>query len=99
MPCSDPQAAEDNRRAHRELKQRDAMLCAILTTLRDMTVNDTFEDMVLQSEIDGECPGILQWWKEHQTIDRERLARATEEFLSNFSEHEREAVTDLLKGQ
>lgn len=82
------------------LLEREAMFCAVLGTLKSISAfpsEEGFEDMILQAEIDGQIPGILDWWKKHETEDSLRLKNATHHFLKNFSDQEQEIIGTFFR--
>jgi hypothetical protein len=83
--------------AGKDLIERDAMLCAVLTKFKGMHNHGQFYDFMETAGELGEIQGIIEWWEEHKEVDRVRLETATREFLRNFSKQEQEVIGTLFK--
>jgi hypothetical protein len=83
--------------AGKDLIERDAMLCAVLTKFKGMHNHGQFYDFMETAGDRGEIEGIIEWWEEHKEVDQVRLANAAADFLSNFSDQEQEVIVGIIK--
>lgn len=109
MPCITEYPEEINRRLSKEVSDFEAMLCGVLSVLRDRgtTANLDLEviNMVNEKECGVKVSKIFDWWEKHQEHDKIRKARELEETaaarlrktaLAKLTDEERSALN--LKG-
>lgn len=83
-----------------DLQERDAMLCATINAFAKVIDERNLKVSILcvlkAAEEQGKCPGIVEWYREHQEQDEERLKRAADSFMSQFSNDEKKILTRLI---
>ena len=84
------------------LAEREAMLCAILSELKNhFRKNDIlgdFHEFLMSAEKNGqyesdEFPSITDFYKAHINKDKERLAKKLKE---TFSDHEQQMIAEIV---
>lgn len=106
MPCITEYPEEINRRLSKEVSDFEAMLCGVLSVLRDKGTTANLDLEVIYMVDEKECgvkvSKIFDWWEEHQEHDKIRKARELKETtverlrktaLSKLTQEEREALS------
>lgn len=109
MPCRDWYPEEDTNYLTQRVSDFEAILCGVLSVLRDKgeTANLDLEviNMVNEKECGVKVSKIFDWWEKHQENDKIRKARELEETtaarlrktaLAKLTDEERSALN--LKG-
>lgn len=94
------QANSYQRAAEASRDRTEAMLCAVINTLiTDEEYGfdeDLAESILLNAEREGDCPGIIDWFKKHLKKDIIRLAKEKPE---KPSVHEKYIIDMLEEGE